>query len=252
MLSLAAGTIPELGPADFVSTCAEAGWDGAGVWFNAKTWTDAVAADVRQRFDDTGLVPLDIEPIFITDDGDWGDRLVDAAATIGARNILTVGLGVSVQQFVDRFGELCDRAAPAGVTVNVEFGRLFSIADLDTAVEVLARVDRPNAGVLFDNLHLDRCGLGPSDVAGTAAESIHYAQFCDGPAQPGPDLRTDAVDDRVNPGEGGLPVAEFVAALPPGTPLSAEIRSKALREGVPDPLERARLVLAACRPLGET
>jgi hypothetical protein len=42
-------------------------------------------------------------------------------------------------------------------------------------------------------------------------------------------------------------VAEMYKALPPGIPLSIELRSKALRDGFPDPGERAKVVAEATR-----
>ena len=67
-------------------------------------------ATVRLRLDDTGLIALDMEPIFVTPDGDHGDAVIEAAATVGARNLLVVSRGVDDDRFVDRFGELCDLA----------------------------------------------------------------------------------------------------------------------------------------------
>ena len=49
-----------------------------------------VASDVRRRLDDTGLIALDMEPVFVTPGGDYGEAMIEAAATIGARNLLVV------------------------------------------------------------------------------------------------------------------------------------------------------------------
>ena len=58
---------------------------------------------------------------------------------------------------------------------------------------------------------------------------------------------TDAIDLREQCGEGALPLAAMYRAFPPGLPLSIELRSKALRDGFPDPGERAKVVAAATR-----
>ena len=57
------------------------------------------------------------------------------------------------------------------------------------------------------------------------------------------DYFVDAIDGRLAPGEGSIPVAEMARALPPDLPISLEIRSRHYREQYPDPLERARAIL---------
>ena len=248
-LSLAAGVLPEFEPPEVVSAAAAAGFELVGVWFDAETWSAARCREVRRRLDATGLVALDMEPIFVTPDGDCGFELIDAAAEVGARNVLTVSRGLEPARFADRFAELCDHAAPAGITVVVEPTLLYSVSTLAEAQQVVARAGRPNGAILADNLHLDRAG-------GNAIEALRrldpallpYAQICDGPARPAEGSRaglfSDARDERRLLGDGELPVREFLAALPQGIPLSLEIRSRRLRERHPEAAERAARVRA--------
>jgi sugar phosphate isomerase/epimerase len=243
LLSLAAGVCPETGPADFVAACAAAGWPACGIWFDPETWTDGVAADVRGRLDDTGLVALDMEPVFVTPAGDHGDRMIEAAAAVGARNLLVVSRGVDDDRFAERFAELCDLAARHGIGCSIEFLAFMSVSSLRQAIDILDRVDRPNAGVLVDGLHLARTGGTPADVAAVAPERLAYAQLCDAPAAAPDDAYADALDGRTTLGAGGLPIRELVDALPRPTALSMEIRSAVLRSAFPDPTDRARRVL---------
>lgn len=244
LLSLAAGVCPETGPADFVSACADAGWAACGIWFDAASWTDATATEVRRRLDDTGLIALDMEPIFVTPDGDHGDRIIDAAVNVGARNLLVVSRGVDDQRFIERFGELCDLAVPHGIGCSLEFMAFMSIRDLPQAIGVLDAVDRPNAAVLVDNLHLARTGGTPDDVATLDPARLPYVQLCDAPAASPDNLVEEALDERLTLGDGKLPIGELVAALPDHTALSMEIRSAYLRSTFPDPTDRARHVLS--------
>ena len=247
MLSLAAGVCPDTGPADFVSACAAAGWDACGIWFDAGSWTDGVATAVRRRLDDTGLVALDMEPVFVTPHGDDGDRMIEAAAAVGAQNLLVVSRGVDDEHFAERFAELCDRAAPHGIGCSLEFMAFMSVSDLPQAIAVLDAVDRPNAALLIDNLHLDRTGGTPDDVAALEPARLWYAQLCDAAAAPFDNLVVEALDDRLTLGAGDLPIRELVAALPDHTALSMEIRSAELRATFPDPEDRARHVLETSR-----
>ena len=249
LLSLAAGVCPETDPADFVAACAAAGWRACGIWFDAPSWTDAVATDVRRRLDDTGLLALDMEPVFVTPAGDHGERMIEAAAAVGASNLLVVSRGVDDDRFAERFGELCDLAAPHGIGCSVEFMRFMSVRDLAQALTVLDAVDRPNAGILVDNLHLARTGGTVTDVAAIEPNRLPYVQLCDAPAIAPDDLYTEAVDERLLLGEGGLPILDLVGVLPAHTALSIEIRSAALRAAFPDPADRARRVLETSRQL---
>ena len=326
-LSLAAGVLPEFEPPEVVSAAAAAGFGMVGVWFDPETWSAARAREVRRRLDGTGLVALDMEPIFVTPGGDHGERLIDAAAEVGARHVLSVSRGLEPARFADRFGELCDHAAPAGITVVVEPTLLYSVTTLAEARQVVALAGRPNGAILVDNLHLDRAGRNRPDALDgrpdstipadnlhrdrsggnlpdaldgqpngtTSADNLHrdrsggnppdalagqpssailadtphldraggdplealrrvdpallpYAQLCDAPARPADTSRAgliaDARDERRLLGEGGLPVRDFVAALPDGIPLSLEIRSRKLRRQYPDPADRAARVHA--------
>jgi sugar phosphate isomerase/epimerase len=230
-----------------VVAAARAGWPATGLWFEAGEWTEATTREVRRRLDDTGVVALDLEPVIMGPDGDPGDALVDAAAGIGARHVLVasrVPVGAAV---VDRFAALCDRAAPAGVVVVLEFLPIFPLAALHDAVAVVAAVGRDNAAVLVDALHLARCGASPADVAAARATGTRfpYLQIADAPAT-APDtgfagLLDEAVHGRLLPGDGSLPLAALLEAVP-GVPLSFELRSRQLRADHPDPVERARAV----------
>jgi sugar phosphate isomerase/epimerase len=57
----------------------------------------------------------------------------------------------------------------------------------------------------------------------------------------------DAIDGRLAPGEGSVPVAAMTRALPANLPISLEIRSRYYRERYPDHVERARVILERTR-----
>jgi sugar phosphate isomerase/epimerase len=118
-----------------------------------------------------------------------------------------------------------------------------SIRDLPQATAVLDGVDRPNASVLIDNLHLARTGGTVADVAAIDPARLPYVQLCDAPASAPDHLIVEALDGRLMLGAGELPVNELVDVLPAHTALSLEIRSAALRSAYPDPTDRARHVL---------
>jgi sugar phosphate isomerase/epimerase len=105
--------------------------------------------------------------------------------------------------------------------------------------------------VLVDMLHLVRSGGGPGDLLGVDSDLLPYAQICDAPAtSPGEDvglLVDEALNGRLLPGDGALPIREIVAGLPTGCPLSCEVLSSELHQRFPEPVERARAVGDATR-----
>jgi sugar phosphate isomerase/epimerase len=57
----------------------------------------------------------------------------------------------------------------------------------------------------------------------------------------------EALDERLQTGDGQLPLSALLRALPKNVPLSIELRSKALRERWADPGERALATAQATR-----
>jgi sugar phosphate isomerase/epimerase len=253
-LSLAAGVMPEFTPEQTVAAAAAAGWDAAGIWVDMKLWTPHTTREVKRRLDDSALPALDAEVVWIRPGADDPDhfRLIDIAAELGAGNVLAVSSAPDPGDTADKLARLAEHAANAGVRVSLEFGAFTTVRALDDALDVLERCGRPAAGLLVDPLHFARTGGRPADLAGVDKGRFAYAQFCDAPSRgPSPDdtpaIIEEALDLRLMPGEGELPLGDFLSALPPGTPLSVELRSKALREGYSDPVERSCALLAATR-----
>jgi sugar phosphate isomerase/epimerase len=247
LVSLAAGVHPMVPPADMVSVSAQAGWPACGVWFDPATWTDATTSEVRRRFDDTGLIALDLEPIIpAPDTPDHGERVLEAAAAIGAQHVLFTSRLPDLSATADRFAQLCQVAEPLGVRLVCEFLPIFPLRSLAMALEVVAPHDPSVAGVLIDNLHLSRSGGSIADLAGIDPARLPYLQIADAPAQVPIEpmaLLDEAINGRLLPGDGALPIDELLAAVPE-VPLSFEVRSRALRDGFTDPVERARHLLA--------
>ena len=160
LISLAAGTVLDLGPADTVSAAATAGFPAVGIWVDPAAWTPAVTAEVVRRLDDTGLVALDAEPIFLRADQPVDDakRIVDIAAAVGARHVLVVSRDPDLDRTAAHYAELCAHGADAGVRPVLEFMRFMTVRTLPEAVEIVRRAGHPDGAILIDALHLDRGG----------------------------------------------------------------------------------------------
>ncbi len=254
LLSLAAGVLPEAAPETTIDAAARAGFDAVGIWIEPASWTDARARDIARRVADAGIVILDAEVVWIRPGPleDAALRVLDLSAIIGAPNLLTVSLDPDIGATADKFAMLCDRAAPAGIAVSLEFGAFTDIGDLTTALDVIRRANRPNARLLVDALHMSRSGGTPDDLRAISPTLFAYGQLCDaGPDAPDKTdraaIRAEAIDGRLMPGDGVLPLVELIDAWPTNLPLSIELRSSALRQRHPDPTARARAVLDATR-----
>ncbi|MEX6725435.1 sugar phosphate isomerase/epimerase family protein [Parapedomonas caeni] len=253
-IALASGVLPEFSPVATVEAAAAAGFDGVGLWFEAADWTAATTRAVRAALAATGMPALDIEVVWLKPGADDPEhfRLLDVGAELGARNVLTVSSDPDRGATVAKFARLCEHAAPLGLRVSLEFMMFTEVRTIDDALDVLARAAQPNAGLLLDPIHLSRSGGTPADIARVAPALLGYAQFCDAPAQAPPRDDTaaileEAIDGRLLPGDGALPLGDFLDRLPAGLPLSIELRSKALREGYPDAVDRARALATATR-----
>ena len=247
--SLAAGTVLDVGPADAVDVAADAGFTSVGIWFDASTWTDAVADDVRARAERRRLIILDIEPIMLTPEGsstsDNGEAIVDAAIRIGARNILVASRDADDARVAARLRVLAERLDGTDIRLVLEFLPILGVRTLPQALSIVSTADHARLGVLVDNLHLSRAGHQPRDLAGVDAHLLPYIQVCDAPSAPAdttiPTLLHEALHGRLLPGDGSLPIRELLAVIP-DVPISLELRSETLRAAFPDPVERARAV----------
>ena len=245
LLSLAAGVQLDVAPADMVSVASAAGWPAVGIWFDGKTWSDSASREVRRRLDDTGVIALDIEPIIPSEDGnDFAEQLIEAAAVIGARHILFTSRLKDQVRTTDRYQQVCEMARPHGINVVCEFLPIFPLNTLSMAAEIVADSRATNGGVLIDNLHLSRSGSSVEDVQALPTELFPYLQICDAVAERPTEfgaLLDEALNGRLCPGEGSLPIEELLQAIP-DVPLSFEVRSKFLRD-INDPVERAKYLL---------
>ncbi len=253
LLSLATGSLPEFDPVAVAEAAAAAGWEACGIWFDADTWTAQTTRDTRDAFCRNALVPLDIEVVWIHPGAadPRHQRLLEAGAEIGARNALVVSSDPDIEATKRRFEGICRIAERCGLNACLEFLPITELKTLPAALEVIRAVAHPRARLLVDALHLARSGGAPEDLRDVPPGLFSYAQICDAPAAPGsmePDaLLHEAIDGRLLPGEGELPLQRLLQVLPAGLALAPEQRSRALRERFPDPVARAGAILRATR-----
>ncbi|MGO4283179.1 sugar phosphate isomerase/epimerase family protein [Bosea sp. TAB14] len=257
MLSLAHLTFMQAGPLELISLAKLGGFDAVGLRLidpapEAAFFPVVTDAGLRRRakaaLEATGLTLLDIEAVWL-----WPQTQVpklrpalEAGAELGARNLLVAGNDADRNRMTDRLAELCGMAREYGMGVGFEFIPYTALNSLAFAQEILKAADQPHAGLLIDALHLARSGGSPADIAAIDPALIAYGHLCDAPASsPGLEgLRAEARGARLYPGDGGLPLADFLNALPADKPIALEAPSAAYGH---DDSERARRAGAACR-----
>ncbi len=263
-LSLAHLTVLDTTPPELVSVAAEAGFRTIGIRLTATPSVGVPPYDMLHegpllretlaRLADTGVSALDTEFLRFEPEHPVGipEGFLEISARLGAQNVLVMSAEPDEARTLERFGELCDRAAGYGLRVCLEFAIYTGVRTLADAARVVATSKRPNASVLIDALHFSRSGGLPHHIASVDASLLRYAQLCDaGPDMPGPTdtpaLIREARTGRLLPGEGVLPLKELVAALPASAPLAIEAPSRATAH-LPA-LERARRAHRALRAL---
>ena len=251
LLSLAAGTLPEFGPAETVDAAAAAGFPAVGVWFDPATWSPQVLRSVAARLDHHGLVVLDVEPVMLGSADDHGEAIVDAAIELGAQHVLVASREADNGAVADRLATLAARTDGSYVSLVLEFLPALGVRTFAQANSIVDQVAHPAVGVLVDALHLARAGETPEVLRSAPSGRLPYLQLCDAGAPPDDlspmGLIREALHGRLLPGEGELPLDRLLAAVPE-VPISFEVRSAWLRDTFPDPVERARAVLASVRP----
>lgn len=253
-IGLAYGIAPGLPPLETIDAAEAGGFDAVGLNLDPANWRTDWAAQVRRRVADAGIFVIDAEVIWIRPGRDLCAHLqfLDIAAEVGAANVLTVIADPDLAAASAHFARLCEEGGKRGLRVNLEFGIFTTVHKAAGALAIVEQSDSPAAAVLVDTIHVHRSGGGPEDLLGLPHYRLSYAQFCDAPESL-PDLSSqasileDALDRRMLPGEGNLPLAAMLEALPRDLPLSVELRSKALRDAFPDPAARAREVARATR-----
>src|SRR5262247_1263328 len=243
-ISLAHLTVLDTSPPELVAVAAEAGFRTIGIRLTATPSVGVPPYDILsdgpllretlRRLADTGVSVLDTEFLRFEPDQPVGipEGFLEVSARLGAQNALVMSAEPDEARTMERFCDLCDRAATYGLHVCLEFAIYTGVRTLAHAADIVKRSERQNASVLIDALHFSRSGGLPAHVATVDRALFRYAQICDAAADmPGPSdtpsLIREARTGRLLPGEGVLPLAELVNALPDGLPLAIEAPCRA-------------------------
>jgi sugar phosphate isomerase/epimerase len=177
----------------------------------------AVAASARRIAEIAGAVPTRFCVLAVRDRLEWNE-LVSMARACGS---MLAGVGV-------RFA--------------VEFSAYTPLATLNDAVRLCEQIGWDRAGVLVDALQFFRARTGWDELAALEPAQVAMVQFCDAVATPVLDIVDDSRNRRLIPGDGELPLRQFVEAVRQigfDGPVAAEVLSASVRRSEPHAITRA-------------
>jgi sugar phosphate isomerase/epimerase len=252
-LSLSALTVLELSPPQMVECAAQAGYDFVGLRLLPATDHEVrhdivgdtpLKRETLARLRDTGIKVLDVEILRLKPDTDVSAFLpmLDTAAELGARYVLVAGNDPDEARTAERLAQLCDLAAPLGLSPSLEPMPWTDVKDITQGARIVKAAARRNTGLIIDPLHFDRAASSTDALRALPREYFGYVQFCDAPAERPADLDTllyQARCERMIPGEGGLDLAGILRALPGHLPVSIEVPTQQWAQTTPA-LARAR------------
>lgn len=227
-----------------------AGFDGVEIFENDFLTFDASPREIGRMVRDAGLEITLFQP-FRDFEGmpepqrsrafDRAERKFDVMQELGTElmlvcsNVSTVALG-GIDRAAADFRDLGERAAKRGIRVGYEalaWGR--HINDHRDAWEIVCRADHPNIGLILDSFHTLARKIDVNSIRSIPGDRIFIVQLADAPMI-NMDLLYLSRHFRNMPGEGDLPVVDFMRAVVAtgyNGPLSLEIFNDQFRGGSP-------------------
>jgi sugar phosphate isomerase/epimerase len=253
-----------LPPVDFIHLAADLGCQCislglVGLGYNPNHYPDfSLREDKAMRratiaaMRDRGVAISLGEGCIVRPDSDIRDMAgdMDIMAELGVERLNTTSMDPDLGRTLDRLGVFAEMAAARGMVSTLELCPVLTIRDLGMAVDAVRHVGRPDFSLLLDTMHLGRSGATGADVTALDPAMIGYVQLCDAPRAPTePNYLKEATFERMVPGEGDMPLRDYLAAVPVGVTISLEVPLRTLAEAGVAPMARLRPCVAAAKAL---
>lgn len=258
-LALAPTTLPDAHPLDYVRAAADAGYDAVGLRLNRSpglpfqpvVGNAPLIRDMKRVVADSGLEVLEIYSCYLepATDIDAFRPALELGREFGARYVLVMGADPDWGRMRDNLGRFAEAAAEYGLAPALEPAVTRPLASHRQSAQLIAEAGCSTAVLCLDPLNLVRAGEGPADIAAMDPRLFPFAQLTDGfvdAAETPSMLGRMAPNRRALVGEGDLPVAAILDALPPDIPLSIET-PMSIAAGRPSPREWAQTALDNAR-----
>lgn len=227
--SLAHLTVLGCPPPEMVYVAARAGYDYVSlrnIYMGLPGEPNYALADnpemmraTKRALADTGMKLYDIELARVFDDMHPTKYLpaMEVAAELGGKAVLSSIWTENIDYAIEKFGEICDLAKQFDMTVNLEYVPIAGVRDLAGAVKVLKTANRSNQGLMVDMHHFHRALDKAEDLTKLPKEWFNFAHLCDAQGEIPADraeMTRILREERLYVGEGGIPVADIVNAMP--------------------------------------
>ena len=236
-LVLAPTTLPDAAPLDYVEAAAAAGYRHVGLRLNRSPGLPfqpvlgnaSLIRELKASLAGAGLAVFDIYSFYLEPQTDVTafTPAIELGAELGAKYLATMGADPDWSRQRDNFARICEIAARCGLVCTVEPAVIRPLASFAQAQRLLQEAGRPNVAICVDPMNFARAGDRAAQLRAADPKLFPYAQICDGfiaPDEPDP-----ALLGRMSPnrrcllGEGNVPLADILDALPHGLPLSIEL-----------------------------
>lgn len=181
---------------------------------------------VRRIFSDNGIRHVELE--FLVDwhlDGDklrasevMYDRLLELGAELGIKKI-KLGGGVFEENEPDvsamraALAKICERAAPLGIDIVIEFLPFASINTIDRGLALFDGLGTTNGGLLVDTWHVQRGGMTAEDIRKIPLDFLRAVELDDAGPEVMGTLFNDSTHYRRLCGEGSIDIASQIQAV---------------------------------------
>lgn len=227
-LSLNSSTIRPASLEEKIQVAAEAGYEGIELWINELdeySNSGKSLENLGKRIEDLGLkVPniIGLWDCLPAEEEKREETLKEVRRKIAqAQKVKSEHIAfipspdrpdIDVVWAAERYREILDMGMEYGVIPGVEFVGFFKgIRTLGQAAAIAVHSNHPKACIIADTFHLYRGGSGYKGVKHLQGSTIPVCHFNDCPASPPQFEQRDG--DRVYPGDGILPLPEFLTDL---------------------------------------
>jgi sugar phosphate isomerase/epimerase len=263
--SLAHLTVLSLPPPEAIRVAARAGYQSVGLRLLRVTEQSPgyplmddppMLRETRAAIAETGVGVLDIEFVQLRPETDIAGLkpLLAAGSALGARYLIAAPYDPDLSRLADKFGALCDLAAPFGISVVLEFFPWTVVPGVAEANAIVTAAGRTNSGILVDMLHFDRSASTLDQLDKVDPARLPFVHVCDAPGGANwtvEQLLHTARAERLPPGEGDIPIKQIMSHMPPGIPIGLEVAMTALTAEIGPEAVARRVFNAAAQLLGQ-
>jgi sugar phosphate isomerase/epimerase len=226
-------------PLDVVKAAGDAGFKSVGVRLTGRRvedtpWEPVIGNksrinDIRREAADRGMhISSTTSYGFFPDlPMDAHKRTLDATAELGSDLVVLNVYYEDHDALAKDLAEFCKAAEKYNIRAGVEFMPFSGLRTMQQTTRVLQKAGSDNAGIILDALHLVRSGGSVADIRTLDPKKIFLGQLCDAKdiksKRTDDELRAEARAAREYPGEGDVPLHDFIRALPENMEIEIEV-----------------------------